>query len=67
MVPLQKRSESVNAQDVLNRARTEGVELIRFIYNWLRVLDTTERSQINQRICHQFHAIVPLLDAFKTQ
>jgi hypothetical protein len=37
------------------------------VFNWLRVLDTTERSQINQRICHQFHAIVPLLDAFKTQ
>jgi hypothetical protein len=37
------------------------------IVNWLRVLGTTERSQINQRICHQFHAIVPLLDAFKTQ
>jgi hypothetical protein len=34
--------------------------------NWLRVLGTTARSQINQRICHQFHAIVPLLDAFKT-
>jgi hypothetical protein len=38
-----------------------------FSLNWLRVLGTTERSQINQRICHQFHAIVPLLDAFKTQ
>ena len=37
------------------------------IRKWLRVLGTTERSQINQRICHQLHAIVPLLDAFKPQ
>jgi hypothetical protein len=40
---------------------------VMIILNWLRVLGTTERSQINQRICHQLHAIVPLLDAFKTQ
>ena len=38
-----------------------------FTYNWLRVLDTTERSQVNQRIRHQLHAIVPLLDAFKSE
>jgi hypothetical protein len=36
-----------------------------WLINWLRVLGTTERSQMNQRICHQLHAIVPLLDAFK--
>ena len=35
--------------------------------NWLRVLGTAERSQIDQRIRHQLHAIVPLLDAFKAQ
>ena len=35
--------------------------------NWLRVLDTAKRSQVNQRIRQQFHAIVPLLDAFKTE
>jgi transposase-like protein len=34
-------------------------------FNWLRVLDPTERSQVNQRIRYQLHAIVPLLDAFK--
>src|SRR5436190_1330656 len=36
-------------------------------FNWLRVLDTAERSQIDQRVCHQLHAIVPLLDAFKSE
>jgi hypothetical protein len=35
--------------------------------NWLRVLDTAKRSQVDQRIRQQFHAIVPLLDAFKTE
>ena len=35
--------------------------------SWLRVLDTTERSQVDQRIGHQLHAIVPLLDAFKSE
>ena len=33
--------------------------------NWLRVLGTTERSQVDQRVRHQLHAIVPLLDTFK--
>ena len=37
------------------------------LLNWLRVLDTTERSQVDQRIRHQLHAIVPLLDAFKSE
>ena len=30
--------------------------------NWLRVLDTAEGSQVDQRVGHQLHAIVPLLD-----
>src|SRR5438067_13833562 len=30
--------------------------------NWLRVLDTAERPQIDQGICHQLHPIVSLLD-----
>jgi hypothetical protein len=34
--------------------------------NWLRVSDTAERSQVDQRIGHQLHAIMPLLDAFKS-
>jgi predicted permease len=35
--------------------------------NWLRVSDTAERSQVDQRIGHQLHAIVPLLDTFKSE
>ena len=38
-----------------------------FANNWLRVLDTTERSQVDQGICHQLHPIVPLLNALKPQ
>ena len=37
------------------------------ILNWLQVLGTTERSQIHQRVCQQFHTIVPPLDAFKSE
>ena len=36
-------------------------------FNWLRVLGTAERSQVDQRIHPQLHPIVPLLDAFKTE
>jgi len=36
-------------------------------HNWLQVSGTAERSQVDQRVRHQLHAIVPLLDAFKTQ
>jgi len=34
--------------------------------NWLRVLDTTELSQVYQRIRQQLYPIVPLLHRFKT-
>jgi len=37
------------------------------LINWLRVLDTAERSQVDQRVPQQLHPIVPLLDALKTQ
>ena len=37
------------------------------ILNWLQVSGTAERSQVDQRVRHQLHAIVPLLDAFKTE
>src|SRR5215813_3339654 len=37
------------------------------IYNWLRVSDTTEGSQVDQRIGHQLHAIVPVLETFKSE
>ena len=35
--------------------------------NWLRVSGTAERSQIDQGVRHQLHAIVPLLDALEPQ
>jgi hypothetical protein len=35
--------------------------------NWLRVSDTAECAQVDQRICHHLHTIVPLLDAFKAK
>ena len=39
----------------------------RYTVNWLRVLDTTESSQVDQRVGHQLHAIMPLLDTFETE
>ena len=33
--------------------------------NWLRVLDTAELAQVHQRLCHQLHTIVALLNALK--
>src|SRR5439155_19744398 len=44
-----------------------GSALALLSYNWLRVLGTAERSQIDQRVRQQLHAIVPLLDAFKSE
>jgi hypothetical protein len=35
--------------------------------NWLQVLGTTERSQVDQRVRHHLHAIVPLLDMLEPQ
>src|SRR5256885_15313811 len=39
----------------------------RSLCNWLRVLDTAERAQVDQRVRQQLHAIVPLLDTFKAE
>ena len=36
-------------------------------FNWLRVLGTAELAQIDQRVCQQLHAIMPLLDTFKSE
>jgi hypothetical protein len=36
------------------------------LFNWLQVSGTTELAQIHQRVRHQLHALVALLDAFKT-
>jgi hypothetical protein len=38
-----------------------------YTYNWLQVLDTAERSQVDHRVPQQLHPIVPLLDAFKAE
>jgi len=38
-----------------------------FSLNWLRVLGTAEPSQIDYCVCHQLHAVVPLLDALEPQ
>src|SRR5262249_40466345 len=38
-----------------------------FAFNWLRVLDTAERPQIDQGIGHHLHPIVSLLDTFKAE
>ena len=35
--------------------------------NWLQVLGPAELAQIDQRVRHQLHTIVSLLDVFKTQ
>ena len=34
--------------------------------NWLRVLGTAELAQIDQGVCQQLHAIMPLLYTFKS-
>jgi hypothetical protein len=36
------------------------------IINWLRVSDTAERSQVDQPIGHQLHAMVPVLETFES-
>src|SRR5262249_40366185 len=35
--------------------------------NWLRGLDTTESSQVDQCVGQQLHAIMPLLYTFETE
>ena len=35
--------------------------------NWLRVLSTAERAQIDHRVPQKLHAIVALLDTFKAE
>src|SRR5207245_8629290 len=43
------------------------IPLVYYHINWLRVLGTAELAQIDQRVCQQLHAIMPLLDAFKSE
>ncbi len=41
--------------------------LVRIPDNWLQVLGPAELAQIDQRVRHQLHPIVPLLDTFKSE
>jgi hypothetical protein len=43
-----------------------GMQAIALINNWLRVLGTAELAQIDQGVCQQLHAIMPLLYTFKS-
>ena len=58
---LVKEKEATRARDAL------AAERRRLPINWLRVLDTAESSQVDQRVGHQLHAIMPLLDTFETE
>ena len=63
----------VSTQEVVQRdtLKTYDVKppesMLELGFNWLRVLDTAKRSQVDQRIRQQLHAIVPLLDTFKAE
>ena len=39
----------------------------RISVSWLRVSGTTEMPQVDERVCHQLHAIVMLLDKLEPQ
>jgi hypothetical protein len=44
-----------------------ALEVSRVPHNWLRVSSATKMPQVDKRICHQLHAIVPLLDELEPQ
>ena len=62
---MEDRAEAVQVDMVAERA-PKPVDWVVISINWLQVLGTAELAQIHQCVRHQFHAIVPLLDAFKT-
>jgi hypothetical protein len=39
-----------------------GGSLGKICFNWLRVSGTTKMSQVDKRVRHQLHAVVPPLD-----
>ncbi len=53
----------------MNANQREGDYFYPFSFriNWLRVLGTAELAQIDQRVCQQFHPIMPPLDTFKSE
>src|SRR5712691_1687163 len=48
-------------------ACTQTMTVLNHSFKWLRVLGTAELTQIDQRVRQQLQAIVPLLDAFKSE
>jgi DNA invertase Pin-like site-specific DNA recombinase len=56
--------EYVNGDGSLKQV---GQDLLKKTDNWLQVLGTAERSQVDQRVRHQLHPVVALLEAFKPQ
>jgi hypothetical protein len=51
--------------EYLEDLKAELIQAKKLAVNWLRVLDTAESSQVDQRVCQQLHPIVALLDALK--
>jgi hypothetical protein len=43
------------------------IALIEIELNWLRVLGRTETPQIDERVHHQLHTVVPTLQVLKPQ
>jgi hypothetical protein len=52
---------SASVEDFCKRIRAD------FSINWLQVLGSAELAQIDQRVRHQLHPIVPLLSTFKSE
>ena len=50
-----------------SRSSEKFMHGIKVLINWLRVSGTTKMPQVDKRICHQLHAIVPLLDELEPQ
>src|SRR5271155_1566853 len=38
-----------------------------YSYNWLRVSCSAKMPEVDKRVRHQLHAVVPLLDVFESQ
>src|ERR1019366_5395600 len=47
--------------------RETALGIARIVFSWLRVSGTTEMPQVDERVCHQLHAIVMLLDKLEPQ
>src|SRR5262245_5941969 len=71
--PLQSHHEFVASWaprtevDSLEHSTGYAAQAKKIFFNWLRVLDTAASSQVDQRVGHQLHTIMALLDAFKAE